>query len=129
MRCAIYARYSSDLQDKRSIRDQIDECRKYAERVKWTVLEEHIYADAAISAATTTNRPALMQLRQDAQMRPRVFDYVLIEDTSRLSRDRVDQQEIVRELGYHRIGIYFVSQMIDSLDEQSAEIILPIHDL
>lgn len=127
MRCAIYARYSSDLQDKRSIRDQIDECRKYAERVNWTVLEEHIYTDAAISAATTTNRPALTQLRQEAQRRPKVFDYVLIEDTSRLSRDRVDQQEIVRELGYHGIGIYFVSQMIDSLDEQSAEIILPIH--
>ena len=29
---AIYARYSSDLQDERSLDDQVRQCREYAER-------------------------------------------------------------------------------------------------
>jgi DNA invertase Pin-like site-specific DNA recombinase len=36
-RCAIYARYSSDLQSPTSIDDQERLCRVYAERHGWTV--------------------------------------------------------------------------------------------
>ena len=39
--CAIYARYSSDLQNPTSITDQVRNCRDHAEQRGWAVLEEH----------------------------------------------------------------------------------------
>jgi DNA invertase Pin-like site-specific DNA recombinase len=45
LRCAIYARYSSDRQSTASIADQIRKCREYATRQGWIVLENHVYSD------------------------------------------------------------------------------------
>src|ERR1051325_555817 len=36
-RCAVYARYSSDLQSATSIEDQLRLCRDYAERQGWEI--------------------------------------------------------------------------------------------
>ncbi|MBU2586539.1 MAG: recombinase family protein [Alphaproteobacteria bacterium] len=44
-RAAIYARFSTDLQNERSIEDQIDLCRSYAEREGFEVIAT--YADKA----------------------------------------------------------------------------------
>jgi DNA invertase Pin-like site-specific DNA recombinase len=52
MRVAIYARFSSDLQDARSIADQIGAARDHAERQGWQVVGE--FCDAAISARRCT---------------------------------------------------------------------------
>ena len=46
-RCAIYARYSSDLQSPTSIEDQQHLCRAYAERQGWTFFS--VFEDAALS--------------------------------------------------------------------------------
>jgi site-specific DNA recombinase len=49
-RAAIYARFSSELQDARSVGDQVALCREHAQRQCWTV----IYADEAVSGATVS---------------------------------------------------------------------------
>lgn len=49
MRCAIYARYSSDMQKPESIDDQIRECKSCADKKGWQVLEEHVYTDYAVT--------------------------------------------------------------------------------
>jgi DNA invertase Pin-like site-specific DNA recombinase len=67
MRCAIYARYSSDLQRESSIEDQIRRCREFAERQGWSIAEDHIRCDAAISGAATAGRNALHSLVEDAK--------------------------------------------------------------
>src|SRR5438552_14271408 len=50
MRAAIYARFSSELQDRRSIADQVSLARRYAEDRGHVVVKE--YDDAAISGAS-----------------------------------------------------------------------------
>jgi DNA invertase Pin-like site-specific DNA recombinase len=50
MRVAIYARFSSDLQDIRSIADQLALAREHAARQGWHVVAE--FTDAAISGAS-----------------------------------------------------------------------------
>ena len=50
-RCAIYARYSSDMQRAESIDDQLSECRKHIRSNGWTVMENHIYTDYAVSGS------------------------------------------------------------------------------
>jgi DNA invertase Pin-like site-specific DNA recombinase len=63
MNCAIYARYSTDLQNQASIEDQLRLCRERAAGEGWPILE--CYTDAAISGASLM-RPGIQQLMQDA---------------------------------------------------------------
>ena len=55
-RCAIYTRYSSDMQREASIEDQERRCREYAQQQAWSVVEEHVVADRAISGASVAGR-------------------------------------------------------------------------
>lgn len=82
---AIYARYSTDRQDARSIDDQIRRCRALAVSRGYSVFAE--YGDAAISG-THTDRANLQRLMADA--RRGVFRAILVDDLSRLSRDLGD---------------------------------------
>ncbi len=50
---AIYARYSTDSQSATSIEDQIRRCREVAASYGYTIHDEHIYSDAAVSGKQT----------------------------------------------------------------------------
>ena len=84
MRAAIYARYSSDLQRDTSLEDQIAVARRHATERSWTVLKDHIYTDAGISCASIQNRPSVQRLLAAAGQRPKAFDVVLVDDSSRI---------------------------------------------
>jgi DNA invertase Pin-like site-specific DNA recombinase len=114
MRCAIYARYSSDLQRESSIEDQIRRCREFAERRGWNVVEECVRHDAAISGAAIAGRDALASLVEDAKRKPRPFDRVLVDDTSRLARNIGDFLRVVEILQFHGVPITAVSQNIST---------------
>ena len=60
--CAIYARYSSELQRAASLEDQIRNCRQFAARMGWQVVEEHVYQDAALSGFGVEQRAAYQRL-------------------------------------------------------------------
>src|SRR5215468_11116527 len=127
LRCAVYARYSSDQQSPLSIGDQIRKCREYAEHQGWSVLEEHIYADAELSG-TGIDRPGLQSLLKSTEALLRPFDVLLIDDTSRLSRRSADQSNIVDHLKFKGFRIIAVSQGIDSQHEQ-ADVLMAVHGL
>jgi site-specific DNA recombinase len=78
---AIYARYSSEHQNERSIDDQVHLCREHAARLGAVVTG--IYADYAVSGGTLKTRPEAMRLLKDAA--DRKFDAVLTEALDRLS--------------------------------------------
>ena len=54
MRVAAYARYSTSLQSTASVEDQWRECRAYAERQGWQIVES--YSDRAISGAVESSQ-------------------------------------------------------------------------
>jgi len=81
-RCALYARYSSDLQREASIEDQFRACAVRAEREGWQVVAT--FHDADISG-TTTLRPGYQSLLK--AMRAGSIDIVLAESLDRFSRD------------------------------------------
>src|SRR5687768_4368784 len=90
---AIYARYSTDRQDARSIEDQVRRCREFAARNHITVVG--VFADEAVSGSHT-NRPELQRLLNEVtSSRTRSFGVILIDDLSRLSRDIWDMGTIV----------------------------------
>ena len=56
IKCAIYARYSSENQNETSINDQIRKCREFAASRNWIILENHIYFDKALSGSSIAPR-------------------------------------------------------------------------
>ena len=123
MRCAIYARYSSDLQRQSSAEDQIRKCQSYADSKGWTVLHEYIKRDEEITGAALAGRPALKLLIAEAKRRPLPFDRILIDDTSRLARNLPDALNMVDTLRFHGVGVTFVSQEIDTLDKSARQLV------
>lgn len=126
-RCAIYARYSSDMQRESSIEDQVRKCREYAAKQGWVVVEDCIRYDQAISGATD-RRPALQSLLAAAEQKPKPFDLFLVDDTSRLTRDRGDQNFIIKLLGFLDVHVVAVSQGLDSSNE-AADLSFAVHGL
>jgi DNA invertase Pin-like site-specific DNA recombinase len=127
LRCATYARFSTNKQTPISIEDQIRKCREFAEAKGWKLIEDQIYADEAVSGAGA-DRDGLKQLLASARSVPRIFDVILVDDTSRLSRNVGDAARIREELGFLGVRIVAVSQGIDSQDEQ-AEVLFGVHAL
>ena len=101
MRTAIYARFSSDLQDARSITDQVAMARKYADARSLSVVT--VYSDAAISGASTINRPGLQKLLTEAAAKK--FDCVVTESLDRLSRSQADIAALYEKLTFLGIRV------------------------
>ena len=93
LRCAIYARYSTDKQNPLSIDDQVRKCREFAQRQGWDVLDGRIYCDEAITGASD-ERTGLQRLLDAATSSSHPFDAILVDDTSRLSRKLADSLRI-----------------------------------
>jgi len=127
LRCAGYARYSTDKQNPVSVEDQLRKCGEFAERQGWTMLEEHTYADRGVSGATD-DRSGLRSLLRTATSPSCPFEVILIDDTSRLSRRMVDSLHIFEQLEFAGIRLVFVSQGIDTSSEQ-AEVLLATHGI
>ena len=75
-RVAVYARYSTDLQNDRSIEDQFEVCKTYARRNGWA--DCLTFADRAASGASEFGRPNYAQMMEAA--RRGEFDIILSED-------------------------------------------------
>ena len=105
MNCAIYARYSTDLQNQASIEDQLRLCRERAAAEGWPILE--CYTDAAISGASLM-RPGIQQLMQDA-MAGR-FQIILAEALDRLSRNLADIAGLYQRLTFAGVRIVTLSE-------------------
>lgn len=106
LRAAIYARFSTDLQNERSTEDQIDLCRTYAQREGLQVVKA--YQDKARSGASMIGRDGLMSMLQDAQAKR--FDVILVEALDRLSRDMEDLAGIHKRMQFLGIQLRAVHE-------------------
>ncbi|WP_371130414.1 recombinase family protein [Phenylobacterium sp.] len=96
MRVAIYARYSDDKQNPRSIEDQVELCTRHARAKGWTIV--NTFLDAAISGAAMANRPGLLAAvaaAEDGQI-----DALLTEDEDRIARSLEHLAHVVSRLDF-----------------------------
>jgi site-specific DNA recombinase len=128
LRCGTYLRFSSDKQSPRSIDDQLRICSEYAVKQGWTLLQDHIYREEALSGVGTNDRPALARLIEAALSPIHPFDVILVDDTSRLSRNLAESARIYERLNFAGIRIVAVSQGIDTQSEQS-DVLVTVHSL
>ena len=82
MRAAIYARRSTDEHQAASLDVQLDEARRYVASRGWTVDDEHVYLEDAVSRAEFVKRPALIAMVNAAEAK--AFDVIVTRDETRL---------------------------------------------
>lgn len=122
----IYARFSTKNQDPRSIDDQFRRCEEYAANEGFTVVSR--YKDEAISGCRQ-DRPGLDQMLGAIRKRPLPFLHVLVDDSSRLSRDDIDAKTIVfRTLRAAGVVVHDVSSRVRS-DDENAELLWGVKSL
>lgn len=114
MRVVTYSRFSSDHQKESSLVDQERNCATYAARQCWTITKG--YQDAGISGSTS-ERPGYQAMLTDAKAK--LFDVVLVDDLSRLSRDSIETEQTRRRLLHWGIRLIGVSDGIDTASKGS----------
>ena len=107
MKAVIYARYSSDLQSKASIEDQVRVCRERADKMEFEVVD--VFTDPALSGSRLQNRPSIQKLLERARA-PGSFDVVITEALDRLSRDQEDIAGLFKRLAHLDIRIHTLSE-------------------
>lgn len=112
IRTAIYARFSSDLQNDKSVDDQIAFCREVCDREAMSVVMT--FEDRAISGASTKNRPGFNALMRAAEAR--LFDVIVAEDIDRISRDQADYHAARKRLDFLGITIHTATGKVGRLD-------------
>ncbi len=104
-RAAIYARFSTDLQNEKSSEDQIHLCKTHAKRAGYEVVKS--FHDDARSGASIHGRPQLQELLVRANSGE--FDVIVVEALDRLSRDMEDMAGIYKRLTYQGVKIEAVN--------------------
>ena len=100
-RYALYARFSSTLQDPRSIEDQLHLCRERVAALGGVIVS--IHADPSSSGTSMHDRPGLHALLDDAATGK--IDAVCAEALDRISRSRADMPRIFSILQYHDVHL------------------------
>lgn len=103
---ALYARYSSNLQNAQSIDDQFNLCRQFAERHGWKVVG--YYRDDAVSGVSIRGRDGIARLLDDA--RGGRFDILCAEALDRISRDQEDIAHVYKALRFRGIALHTVAE-------------------
>jgi site-specific DNA recombinase len=110
MRCAIYARKSTDDSDKthdaRSTSHQREQCLALIERQGWVLAEGHEYVDEATSGAVF-NRPGLLRLMEALKVKPQPFEVLVMYAEDRLGRDVIETGYLAKQIIDSGVRIFF----------------------
>jgi DNA invertase Pin-like site-specific DNA recombinase len=101
-------------------------CRAFAERQGWTIVS--VFEDAALSGFGIDHRPGYRQLLAAALSSPPVFEVILVEDLSRLTRDMAELLRVTTRLRLKRIELVGVSDRITT-NRQGAKMHLAVKGL
>jgi len=112
IRAAIYARFSSDRQNDRSVDDQIASARELCAREGFAVI--HVFSDSEISGASTLNRPGYLAMMRAVENRR--FDVIIAEDLDRLFRDSADYHAARKRLDFLGLSIHTFSGQVGKID-------------
>lgn len=102
---AIYARYSTDMQNEKSVEDQMRECQKYIDANHGSVFE--LYEDRAVSGASRF-RPNYQKMLSNAAEGK--FQFIIAEALDRLSRDQEDLAALYKHLIFHDVTLLTLSE-------------------
>src|SRR3990170_4795736 len=101
MIAAIYARRSTEQtgvsEDQKSVQRQVEHARAFASAKGWTVAEDHVYVDDAVSGAEFERRPGFLRLMNALKPKP-AFQVLVMSEESRLGREMVETMVALKAL-------------------------------
>jgi DNA invertase Pin-like site-specific DNA recombinase len=126
-RCAIYKRWASTEGRTAALYDQERNCREAIASLGMAVEEQFVVSEAGTSDQPPFHREGLNGLLAAAKQSPRPFEYVVMDDTSRMGRNLGVVAKIYQTFKDHEISLFFASQKLDSTDK-NFELMLTIVD-
>ena len=115
MRCAIYARVSTEMDgQKTSIDNQIKIFKDYAAQRNWEIVE--IYEDK--KSGTKNNRPGLKKLIEDGKKK--VFDVILVKELSRLARNGALSYGLKDIFDLYNIHLVCLDNSVNTLEKNDS---------
>jgi site-specific DNA recombinase len=85
MRAAIYARRSTEEHQAESLDVQVSEATRYIEQKGWSLHQDHVFIDDAVSRAEFKKRPGLVNILLAVEQN--LVDVVVVRDETRLGGD------------------------------------------
>jgi DNA invertase Pin-like site-specific DNA recombinase len=122
---AVYARKSTDqlglTDEQKSVTRQVEHARAYAERKGWTVADEFVFVDDAVSGAEFATRPGFVRLM--AALRPRPpFQVLVMAEESRLGREQIEVAYALKQLSPAGVRVWLYledrERTLDSLTDK-----------
>src|SRR5690606_34131936 len=92
----------------KSVDDQVRECKARIRQMDGSVSSANVYADYAISGSHLITRPGINSLMEHAKAG--VFDAVMAEDLSRLSRDQENIAGLFKRLSYLGVKLFTIQE-------------------
>jgi DNA invertase Pin-like site-specific DNA recombinase len=77
-------------------------------------MDEYVRSDEEASGQLLADRHGLEDLMKLAQQKPRPFDGIIFDDTSRFGRGLSNALRLSEELEYAKVFLYFVNRQLDS---------------
>lgn len=115
MRCAIYARVSTEMDgQKTSIDNQIKIFMDYAAQRNWEIVK--IYEDK--KSGTKNNRPGLKNLIKDGK--EKMFDVVLVKELSRLARNGSLSYDLKDIFDLYNIHLVCLDNSVNTLEKNDS---------
>jgi hypothetical protein len=120
LRVVLYARYSTDEQNPKSIADQFAECRRMLAKcgVKDAVIEE--FSDEAISGETI-DRPGINQVREG--IKNKRWDLLVAEESSRLFRHPSECLVFVETAVDLKVRIICINDFVDTAEDDWQQVL------
>lgn len=117
LKVTFYARVSTDREDQlNSLDNQVTYFEKFIKNIlNWTYVKG--YWDEGITGTSVTKRDEFNRMISDAQLN--YFDLVITKEVSRFARDTLDSLTHTRQLLNYNVGVYFMSDNINTLEPDS----------
>ena len=105
LRAALYRRFSSDVQNERSVERQTADLEKVAPRLNLKLDKQLYFEDRGRTATTLFERPGLTRDLLGA-VEKGLVDVVLVEHTDRLARKGADSYWLFEQFKFHNVKVY-----------------------
>jgi len=114
-RVAAYARVSTDKDDQaNSFESQVKYFTEFIDKYEnWQLVK--VYSDDGISGTSTKNRVGFNSMIDDVMSGK--IDFIITKEVSRFARNTVDSLQVTRDLKEIGVGVYFMLDNINTLDE------------
>jgi DNA invertase Pin-like site-specific DNA recombinase len=127
---AVYARKSTDqlglTDEQKSVTRQVEHARAYPVRKGWTVPDECVFVDDAVSGAEFATRPGFVRLMRALKPYP-PFQILVMAEESRLGREQIEVAYALKQLTQAGVRVWlYLEDRERTLDSPTDKLLMSV---